>query len=200
MLNRCLSAVMAGMLISIGCCAYASVENRVVGALLFSLGLMSVVIYRLMLYTGKVGCLGKGFSTKDLAIMFACNGLGCAAFCAIASMAGLPCLQQLEAIATAKLAARPWHQVMAAAVICGMLMEIGVASWREDREAHAAKSFITIAAVMAFILTGAEHSVANFFYVLFGHGTIAGTCLFIALCFIGNGIGGVLANRLLSRL
>ncbi|MBP3731447.1 MAG: formate/nitrite transporter family protein [Mailhella sp.] len=197
MIARCfIPAIMAGVLISLGCCAYASVENHIVGAMLFALGLMSVVMYRRKLYTGMAGMARSCADFFDLVVIFLGNLLGCCLLAVFVFMAHLQCMQQLGAIAAAKLAVRPWHEVLFAAVICGALMEIGVAAWRSDREVHTAKSFITIASVMVFILIGAEHSVANCFYLMFGHGSLLSAILFIAICFVGNGIGGQLVNRL----
>ena len=50
-------AILAGMMISIGCCVYLGCYStaRWVGAVLFAIGLMTVVGFRLDLYTGKVG-------------------------------------------------------------------------------------------------------------------------------------------------
>lgn len=47
-------SIAAGVCIGIGCIAYLSVDNRYVGAFLFSIGLMAVCVFRLNLFTGKV--------------------------------------------------------------------------------------------------------------------------------------------------
>lgn len=49
-------SILAGMLIAIGCILYLKVGG-VVGAALFSVGLMSVVLGKLKLFTGKAGYL-----------------------------------------------------------------------------------------------------------------------------------------------
>ena len=55
-----LSGVLAGMMISVGGTVYLSVDSKVVGASLFSIGLFFVVSMRLWLYTGKIGYLFLG--------------------------------------------------------------------------------------------------------------------------------------------
>ena len=50
-----LKAVYAGFMIGIGGIVYLSVENKVVGSLLFSFGLLTIVTQGFFLYTGKVG-------------------------------------------------------------------------------------------------------------------------------------------------
>ena len=48
-------SALSGVLIGFGCIAYVAVENHIVGSFLFSLGLLTVIIQKGLLYTGKVG-------------------------------------------------------------------------------------------------------------------------------------------------
>ena len=48
-----LYAVLAGMAISIGCIIFLSVENPVIGSILFSIGLLTILKFGLNLFTGK---------------------------------------------------------------------------------------------------------------------------------------------------
>ena len=50
-----LRAVAAGIMISIGGTIYLTLENKMVGAFLFSIGLFAICAYGLNLYTGKIG-------------------------------------------------------------------------------------------------------------------------------------------------
>ena len=47
-----LSAVGAGLAISVGGTVYLSLENKIAGALLFTIGLYAIVLNGLYLYTG----------------------------------------------------------------------------------------------------------------------------------------------------
>ena len=51
------SAVLAGMMIGMGGTVYLSQSNPVVGSFLFAVGLLTVVVFQLHLYTGKIGYL-----------------------------------------------------------------------------------------------------------------------------------------------
>ena len=53
----CLLGIGSGLAISIGGTVYLSVENPVVGSVLFAVGLYAVVLNGLYLYTGKIGYL-----------------------------------------------------------------------------------------------------------------------------------------------
>ena len=62
--NTLLKAILAGMCIGIAGLVYLSVENHIIGALLFSFGLLVIVSRGYFLYTGKVGYLipyNKGY-------------------------------------------------------------------------------------------------------------------------------------------
>ena len=48
-------SILAGIMIGIGATTYLSLENKIVGSVLFSIGLFVILIKELNLYTGKVG-------------------------------------------------------------------------------------------------------------------------------------------------
>jgi len=47
-------SILAGMAIALGCWMYLAAPNAVVGAFLFSCGLLTVRLYKLNLFTGKI--------------------------------------------------------------------------------------------------------------------------------------------------
>ena len=49
------SAIIAGMLIGMGGTVYLSQSNAVIGSFLFSIGLYTILVFQLHLYTGKIG-------------------------------------------------------------------------------------------------------------------------------------------------
>ena len=48
-------AILAGVMISIGGTIYLALDNKMLGAFLFSIGLFSICAYGFNLYTGKIG-------------------------------------------------------------------------------------------------------------------------------------------------
>ena len=50
-----IKSIGGGDLIGLGCTIYLSCPNKIVGAFLFSIGLLMICYYQLNLYTGKVG-------------------------------------------------------------------------------------------------------------------------------------------------
>ena len=50
-----IKGVYAGIMIGIGGIAFLSLENKIAGSFFFSLGLLTVCMYGMNLYTGKIG-------------------------------------------------------------------------------------------------------------------------------------------------
>ena len=50
-----LKGIYAGFMIGIGAIAFLSLENKVLGSFFFSIGLLTICMYAMNLYTGKVG-------------------------------------------------------------------------------------------------------------------------------------------------
>lgn len=71
-----LSAVGAGLAISVGGTVYLSLENKIAGALLFTIGLYAIVLNGLYLYTGKVGYLVEQKNKKEYGILLVLTWLG----------------------------------------------------------------------------------------------------------------------------
>ena len=68
MLKRSLSlAIAAGIFISIGGAVFLSCENSVVGAVFFSVALLSICFMGLYLFTGKVGFLAVSHTGREIA-------------------------------------------------------------------------------------------------------------------------------------
>ena len=60
--------VLAGLMISIGGYVYLGCENRVVGAVFFTVGLITITLFGFDLYTGKIGYwLGQSRQERWLA-------------------------------------------------------------------------------------------------------------------------------------
>lgn len=53
--NNFQKSIMAGICISLGCICYLSINDKLIGSLLFLIGLFSIFTYDLNLYTGKIG-------------------------------------------------------------------------------------------------------------------------------------------------
>lgn len=184
-----LRAIAAGVMISIGGAAYLSCDNKYVGAVAFCVGLISVVLLKMELYTGKVGYLvteGGSFGIDTL-ISVAGNLVGCAAVGLLASPIG-----KVTEICGAKLTKGALPALFDAAM-CGVLIYVCVEIYKRH------KTVVGILfCVPAFILCGFEHSVADMFYFFNARSFSPKSALFVALVIVGNALGAVLMHGLLT--
>ena len=57
-----IKSILAGIMIGIGGTIYLSLDNKIVGSILFAIGLFIIVVYSFNLYTGKIGYLINNFN------------------------------------------------------------------------------------------------------------------------------------------
>ena len=69
MLNKIASGICAGILISIGGSVFLSCENKVVGALLFTVALLCICYKGYSLFTGKVGYLPEKADKEAFSVL-----------------------------------------------------------------------------------------------------------------------------------
>ncbi len=149
-------SVFAGMLIGIGGLTYLNVGG-VVGAVLFSFGLISVVLCKAQLYTGKAGFLPYRQLPRVLAIMLG-NMIGCALLATLTLYTRNPkVMEGLSAVVSARDAAS-WHGIMIPAIGTGVIMTLAVYGALKN-------NFLPLLfGVPVFILCGLPHCVADSFY------------------------------------
>lgn len=151
------SSIMAGIAIGIAGFGYLTIGG-LAGAVLFSFGLLTVVGYKLKLYTGTAGFIVKGELT-DLLVILGCNIAGCllVALLTRASSNGL------QAAAQKILEVRLQNGALRCGLLgigCGFIMTTAVTFARE-------KNYLPLLfGVPLFIICGFTHCVADAFYYL----------------------------------
>lgn len=192
MANHCIKAILAGICISIGCNVYLACDNRYIGAILFATGLMTILLFELNLYTGKVGYIvdNKPDFIKVVGIILAGNITGCicTGLCFPSELATVLCENKLQI---------PLIDVFYKSIMCGLLMFIAVDAYKTH------KTFVpAIFCVATFILSGYEHSIADIAYFVMGRAIKLESLIFILLVIIGNAIGGMIipvCNKLINN-
>lgn len=184
-----ISGVLAGLCVSLGGCVFLACENRVAGAVLFSVALFAVCCFGFSLYTGRIGWVPEKHSRRDLGALFAGlagNLIGAAVFGLLARV-GLPALaERAEALCAGKLT-QSVPQALIRALFCGILMYIAVWVFRERRS-----SIGIFLCIPTFILSGFEHSIADaFYFAAAAHFTPSGA-FYLFLILAGNTAGGCL--------
>ena len=190
-----LLAIGAGLAISIGGTVYLSVDNKIIGSLLFAVGLYAIVLNGLFLYTGKVGYLVDQSDKIEYLGLLAITWLGNLAGTWIGAEAVLNTRIQgirenAVGICETKLADGPLS-VFLLAIFCGILMYIAVDGFREKEN-----PLILFICVSVFILSGFEHCIANMFYFSIAGAWSLKTIVYLIIMTLGNSLGGVLIPSL----
>ena len=151
---------LSGIFISIGAIAFLKVGG-IIGACLFTFGLISIVHYQLKLYTGVSGFINNVDDCITLPIILLFNIVGCAvlAYCAKMFMP--------DQIATAKNIVQTrislgGMNVFMLSTLCGFIMTTVVKFAREG------KWLPLLFGIPLFIMCGFVHSIADAFYYSFG--------------------------------
>lgn len=190
-----LLAIGAGLAISIGGTVYLSVDNKIIGSLLFAVGLYAIVLNGLFLYTGKVGYLVVQSDKIEYLGLLAITWLGNLAGTWIGAVAVLNTRIQgirenAVGICETKLADGPLS-IFLLAIFCGILMYIAVDGFKEKEN-----PLILFFCVSVFILSGFEHCIANMFYFSIAGAWSLKTIVYLIIMTLGNSLGGMLIPRL----
>ena len=175
-----LSAVFAGISISIGVMVYCNCTDKIVGAVLFSLGLISVFLFNFNLYTGKVGYVTKK-SVFYILMVLVGNSVG-------SCMSLIIPYNKAIDIVNAKLQI-PLFDVFVRAIICGIIIFLCVEAYKQF------KLWYALIGVPVFILGGAEHSIADIGFMIAAREFSWYALLFILIVILGNAVGSILSYR-----
>ena len=201
--NFILGAVGAGFLIGLASAAYCRLGGAL-GAALFGLGLLVVLIEQVWLFTGRVGYVNRSNYRPTLACL-PFNLLGailCGVFASLAFGSDL----NATVIAGTKLL-QPTTQTFFRAVFCGFCMVTAVESWK-----RASSTLGVLLSVFIFVASGFEHCVADAFYFAAGSmdrylataqlpASIGYTAVarFLVVAILGNSAGSILLKALLPK-
>jgi formate/nitrite transporter FocA (FNT family) len=197
-----LSAILAGLCIVIGVTAFLSLRktNFIAGALIFGLGLFSIMHCKLYLYTGKVGAVlnNKPKYLIDLLVCIIGNFIGVILFSSLMKLTrigGMLETQALELVTTKQ--NDSWYSIFILSIMCGIMIYIAVIG-HERSPYTLGKALFCFLAVSAFIISSHEHCIANAaYYTLAGVFNLKALFYFI-LMIIGNAIGSIGADGLLK--
>lgn len=184
--NWLVQSIRAGVFIALGCILYLLAPNVVVGAFLFSLGLISVRQTQSYLYTGQVHKMIEGNrKLRELPFILLGNLIGVALVLVVTSQIGDmtyilsdAMLLGLEKLAISHL------DLLIRSIFCGILMTMAT---RKNTPL-----WITSGCVMAFVLSGFNHCVADAFYFWSTGESIWVWLPSLLIISFGNTIGGLL--------
>lgn len=208
-----LSGFAAGLFIGLGgflnvlSITYLGDAGKVVGALVFSIGLILVCFCQVKLYTGRIGYVleksenGKIYKFLDLLLMFVGNIIGASLVGVIASLIGGDGFKDIVIGIVSKKTHFEAYDVIIRSILCGVMVYLSVALFKKAQN-EVAKLILVAIPVFVFVFLGFEHCIANAFY--YAAGMIAGVeidSLFIGMLFanifgtaLGNSAGSITAN------
>lgn len=177
-------SILAGICISLGGVAFLKVGG-ILGAVLFSFGLITVVCYKMKLYTGVSGFVETKRDWIELPVIIVGNIVGCA-LVALAIKTALPQLvESARTIVDGRMTSGFWN-VLILAVFCGFIMTTVVNFARQSIWLP------LLFGIPLFIMCGFVHSIADAFYyslaLNFGDWTWQALIVYLA-SIIGNFVG-----------
>lgn len=193
-LRTLLSAALAGLMIGIGGIVFLSLDSKVLGAVLFTVGLFTICVFGLSLFTGKVCYLpGRDLWYRlSIPVIWLGNlaGTWVAARLILATRYGEPLAARARELCEIKLADSGWS-IFLLAVFCNILIYMAVENF--NRHPHEICKYLALfLGVIIFILCGFEHCVANMFYFSLAGAWSGQAAIQMLIMTLGNSVGGML--------
>lgn len=179
------SAFMSGVCVGIAGFGYMATRD-IVGSVLFAFALLTVVNYKLLLYTGTAGFIRKG-EWAYLFVILLGNIVGCGLVALLARLSPMPIQENARSFLAARLALGPLHGGLLS-IACGFIMTTAVTFARKGN------NLPLLFGVPLFIVCGFPHCIADAFYYLavpctFWAEHFGSILLFYVSIVLGNFIG-----------
>ena len=188
-----LYSVLAGVAISMGGTVFLSLDNKVLGALFFTVGLFVVCTFGLNLFTGKVCYVferDRQYAAR-LPIIWIGNLLGTllTAGLELCTRSGAALSERAQAVCAAKLD-DSLLSLFVLAIFCNIFIYIAVDGFNNNPH-QLGKYLALFFGVMVFILCGFEHCVADMYYFSIARVWSGPVLLRVLVITLGNACGGV---------
>ena len=174
-------SILAGIMISVGCVINLSCDNKYIGAILFSIGLITILLFNFNLYTGKVCYIPNNKLSYILQVLLVLLGniLGCIIMGVLFPITPI-------SICTTKLS-YDLQTVLIKSIMCGLLIYMAVDSYKKYKTL-----LPTLFCIPVFILSGYIHVIADTFYFVSAQVFNTNTIIYILVAAIGNAFGGMI--------
>ncbi len=199
----CLMAICSGLMIGVGATACLLANSlfgdwgRLIGGILFSIGIYAIVVYEMRLFTGMVASIPKlGLKNSwQLVVCFIGNVIGVAIIAGLVYFTPIASIiiPRAQSTILAKLSMNNWQMSsLCSSILCGSLITLSVWSVRYAPKKSVSATLGVIFPIVVFAFCGFDHSVANMFYfICLGEISwrVVGYCL---LSILGNIFGGII--------
>ena len=185
-------SVLAGVFISVGAICYLNNPN-IVGAILFSIGIMAVIALACPLYTGKIGFINKN-NYGDMGVVLTCNLIGsfgsgiiyglCASdnICAVANNIIVHKLYQ------------PYLTQFIMGIGCGICIYLCVLFAKKF-----SNPVLIALPIVVFITSGYNHCIADTFYYAVSGRFNDEFILYLIRVIAGNSVGSIVVHQILKH-
>ena len=210
-----LKGILAGLAIGVGGFLYILMITyvpgelgKVLGSLLFAVGLFTVCTFSLSLYTGKIGLVFEGRQSKDfyisLPVMLIGNAVGAFAmgYIAYAIFKSTDLYQTAIATASIRTSLNSFSDYLSCifkSLLCGLCVYLAVKSFNSNR-LKPIGIILLVFFVFVFVYSGYQHCIANMFYFGFANQIVANTFINLVLCILFNSIGPVFGVLLVKAV
>lgn len=186
--NLLCNAFIAGCFISLGCLVNIHAGGGILGSLLFNVGLLSILVLQMPLYTGAIGYVSMNYpSIFCMCLMLVGNMIGAFVCGMIAKVNGIAC----DEMVLIKLN-QPLLLTFVKSLICGALILSAVEGFKKSQN-----PILVIVPVTVFVFLGAEHCVADMFYLVCTTNALSLNALaFLIVVIVGNTVAPIIINKI----
>lgn len=191
-INILFKGIYAGMMIGIGGTVYLSISNSIIGAIFFSVGLLTICIYKMNLYTGMIGYIieNKLNYIVTLLLTLIGNFIGTMITSLLVLNTRIANLSvRAKEISAIKINDN-YLSIFILSIFCGMLMYIAVNTFKKEKDSIVRYLAIFIC-VIVFILSGFEHCIANMYYISLAKLWSLKAVLSMLIMILGNSVGSI---------
>ena len=191
-INILFKGIYAGMMIGIGGTVYLIISNSIIGAIFFSVGLLTICIYKMNLYTGMIGYIieNKLNYIVTLLLTLIGNFIGTMITSLLVLNTRIANLSvRAKEISAIKINDN-YLSIFILSIFCGMLMYIAVNTFKKGKDSIVRYLAIFIC-VIVFILSGFEHCIANMYYISLAKLWSLKAVLSMLIMILGNSVGSI---------
>ena len=188
-------SILSGILIGIAGAIYLTISNKIIGSFLFSFGLLTIIVWGMCLYTGKIGVINLKKEWNLIPIFLVGNYLGTLFVSVLLKFTRFGVELSETALTVAQIKINDGLlSIFILSVLCGIMMYLAVIGYQKY-----ANPLMVIFPIMIFILTGFEHSIANMFYFNMAWYWSIKTIMYLIIMIVGNGLGSLFIKLLYNR-
>lgn len=190
-----LYAIMAGAFIAMGGVVFLSLDNKIVGAFMFSLGLFAVCTLKYNLFTGKVGYLFCNDVKTYLPwclMVWVGNLIGSIIVAELVRLTRVaPGIIEKSTKLVQVKADDSLISLFVLGIFCNIMVVHAVDQYLNNPH-EIGKYLGIVMSIMVFILCGFEHCIADMFYIQMARMWNSQTIIALIVITLGNVLGGIL--------